>query len=78
MKTAISLPDALFYEAERLAATLGLNRSQLFARALKAYIERYDYKAISNRLNQVYADEPASVDKVILEMQIQTLGDEDW
>ena len=78
MKTAISLPDALFEKAERLAANLGLNRSQLFARALEAYIERYDNEAVTDRLNQVYAVEQASTDEVMLEMQIQTFGDEGW
>lgn len=78
MKTAISLPDALFEKAERLAANLGLNRSQLFARALEAFIERYDNEAITDRLDQVYSIEKASVDEAIREMQIQSLGDEGW
>ena len=78
MKTAISLPDALFEKAERLAANLGINRSQLFARALEAFIERCDNEATTDRLNQVYSIEKASVDEVIQEMQIQTLGEEGW
>jgi len=78
MKTAISLPDSLFEKAERLTANLGLNRSQLFARALEAFIERHDNEAVTDRLNQVYAVEQASVDEVIMEMQTQTLGDEGW
>ncbi len=78
MKTAISLPDSLFEKAERLAANLGLNRSQLFARALEAFIERHDNEAVTDRLNQVYAVEQASFDEVIMEMQTQTLGDEGW
>lgn len=78
MKTAISLPDALFEKAERLAANLGLNRSQLFARALEAYIERHDNEAVTDRLNQIYAVEQASIDEVMLEMPIQTFGDEGW
>ena len=78
MKTAISLPDALFKKAEQLAANLGLNRSQLFARAIEAYIDRHDDSAITDRLNQVYADEGAYIDNVLLNMQTQTLGDEGW
>ena len=78
MKTAISLPDALFEKAERLAANLGLNRSQLFARALEAYIERHNDEAITDRLNQVFADGHSSINEILLNMQIQTLGDEDW
>ena len=78
MKTAISLPDALFEKAERLAANLGLNRGQLFACALEAYIERHDNEAVMERLNQVYAVEQASVDEIMLEMQTQTIRDEGW
>ncbi|MEK6716162.1 MAG: ribbon-helix-helix protein, CopG family, partial [candidate division NC10 bacterium] len=36
MKTAISIPDPLFRECEKLARDLGISRSQLFSRALAA------------------------------------------
>jgi metal-responsive CopG/Arc/MetJ family transcriptional regulator len=39
MKTAISIPDLLFDEAEKLAQRLGMSRSELYAKALAAYIE---------------------------------------
>lgn len=35
MKTAISLPDSVFEEAEALAQQLGLSRSELYTKALK-------------------------------------------
>ena len=35
MKTAISLPDRLYEEAEKTAQSMGIPRSQLFAKALK-------------------------------------------
>jgi hypothetical protein len=38
MKTAISIPDSVFRRAERYARKLGLSRSQLFTRALEAYL----------------------------------------
>ena len=38
MKTAISIPDALFEEAERLAKTRGWSRSELYANAVTAYV----------------------------------------
>jgi metal-responsive CopG/Arc/MetJ family transcriptional regulator len=39
MKTAISLPDALFRRADRLARTQNISRSALVQRALEAYLQ---------------------------------------
>jgi hypothetical protein len=36
MKTAISLPDSVFAEAEALAQQLGLSRSELYSTLRKA------------------------------------------
>lgn len=38
MKTAISVPDDVFADAERLAARLGWSRSQLYAKAVEAFV----------------------------------------
>ncbi|NET33285.1 MAG: hypothetical protein F6K19_14905 [Cyanothece sp. SIO1E1] len=57
MKTAISLPDQVFEQAEALAQQLGLSRSELYAKALQAYLKRYNRDQILLKLNQVYADE---------------------
>ncbi len=54
MKTAISLPDALYEEAEQTARTMGIPRSQLFARAVAEYIRRHRREGITARLNEVY------------------------
>jgi metal-responsive CopG/Arc/MetJ family transcriptional regulator len=37
MKVAVSIPDPIFEEAERLARRLGTSRSDVYARALDAY-----------------------------------------
>jgi metal-responsive CopG/Arc/MetJ family transcriptional regulator len=44
VKTAISIPDAIFEEAERLAKIRGWSRSELYAKAVSAYVnsERRD------------------------------------
>ena len=39
VKTAISVPDPVFEEGERLAARLGWSRSQLYATAVERFIE---------------------------------------
>lgn len=38
MKVAVSLPDDLFERADEIASQLGLNRSQLYARALEEFL----------------------------------------
>jgi metal-responsive CopG/Arc/MetJ family transcriptional regulator len=38
MKTALSIPDALFQAADELAAKEKLSRSQLYARAMEQYL----------------------------------------
>ena len=56
MKTAVSLPDRLYEEAERTAQAMGIPRSQLFAKALEEFIERHGRENITERLNEVYSD----------------------
>jgi metal-responsive CopG/Arc/MetJ family transcriptional regulator len=53
MKTAISLPDSVFEEAETLAQQLGLSRSELYEKALQAYLKKYNRNQILLKLNQV-------------------------
>jgi len=56
MKTAISLPDRLYEEAEKTAKYMGLPRSQLFAKALEEFIEHHNRQRITEKLNEVYAE----------------------
>ena len=57
MKTAISLPDALFRSAERLAKRSGKSRSHLYADALAEYVARHSPDEITEAMN-------AAVDRV--------------
>ena len=54
MKTAISLPDALFEDVDQTAQAMGIPRSQLFARAVSEYIRRHKREQITQQLNEVY------------------------
>lgn len=78
MKTAISLPDSVFAEAEALAKKLGLSRSELYAKALQAYLHKYNQDLILNKLNQVYEQESSELDPVLSKMQFMSLPNEDW
>lgn len=56
MKTAISIPDALFRDADQLAARLGWSRSQLYANAVREFIAQYDDDPVTAALN-AFVDE---------------------
>lgn len=54
MKTAISLPDQLFIDADEAAKRLGISRSQLYAAALAKYLATLHGAEVTARLNEVY------------------------
>jgi metal-responsive CopG/Arc/MetJ family transcriptional regulator len=78
LKTAISLPDPIFEEAEVLAQKLGISRSELYTEALKVYLRRYNREQILSRLNEVYSQESSDLDTVMTTMQLLSLPQEDW
>ncbi len=78
METAISLPDVVFEQAEALAQQLGLSRSELYTKALQAYLKRYNREQMLLKLNQVYASESSELDPVMARMQLMSLPHEDW
>ncbi len=78
VKTAISLPDPVFEEAEALAQHLGMSRSELYAAALKAYLRRHNRERTLAKLNEVYAGESSELDPVMAKMQFMSLPREDW
>ncbi|HET7387117.1 MAG TPA: hypothetical protein VFJ19_10700 [Nocardioidaceae bacterium] len=51
MKVAVSLPTPLFEQAEESAAQLGLNRSQLYARALEEFLRGQGADPVTTRLD---------------------------
>jgi metal-responsive CopG/Arc/MetJ family transcriptional regulator len=57
MKTAISLPDRIYFEAEEIAQNLGISRSALYLNALIEYLKRNNRRNITAKLNEVYNDD---------------------
>jgi predicted transcriptional regulator len=53
MKTAISIPDDVFADAERLARTLKESRSRLYSRAVKEFVARHTPDRITSALDEV-------------------------
>ncbi|MCL5995761.1 MAG: hypothetical protein M1546_06855 [Chloroflexi bacterium] len=78
MKTAISIPDQIFGAAEQMARQLGISRSELYAKAVAAYVESHQRSDITERLNRVYAEESSRLDPVITHLQALSLPEERW
>ncbi|MGA7537334.1 MAG: hypothetical protein WBW93_01060 [Steroidobacteraceae bacterium] len=80
MKTAISIPDALFREAETLAKRRGMSRSELYATAIADYVKDERFLGVREQLDAVYRAEPkeSELDPELATMQSQSLPREKW
>ena len=78
MKTAISIPDRLFQQAEELAESLKASRSQLYARAVAEYIERHRSENVRQKLDEVYGRVDSHLDATLEIMQLISLPQEEW
>jgi metal-responsive CopG/Arc/MetJ family transcriptional regulator len=78
MKTAISLPDDLFRSAEAVARKLRLSRSELYAAAIREYLERRRASNITARLDEIYSKEPARLDPALNAAQLNSLENDSW
>ncbi len=56
MKTAVSIPDDVFEEAERLARRMKCSRSKIFSRALAEYIARHSADRVTEAMDRVLAE----------------------
>ena len=78
MKTAVSVPDDLFEQAEAAARRLRVSRSQLYAKAIAEFVKRLDDNAVTQRLNDIYSQDPAKVDSALHRAQLKSLKKEVW
>lgn len=78
MKTAISVPDELFHQAERLARKTGKSRSQLYQEALAEYLLRRDLGAITEGMDRALADIDQVSDPWLSQAGRQTLDRSEW
>jgi metal-responsive CopG/Arc/MetJ family transcriptional regulator len=80
MKTAISIPDALFREAEVRAKKRGISRSELYATAIADYVKNERFLGIREQLDAVYGTEPkaSALDPELATMQARSLPSDMW
>lgn len=78
MKVGISVPHPVFREAEQAARRLRIPRSQLYARALQAYLKQQERPDITEQLNQVYGKRENRADSVVLDYNRRMLETVEW
>lgn len=78
MKTAVSIPDEVFEEAERLAIELQTSRSQLYSRALQEFVARHTPDRLTEAMNRVIDEIGGEVNEFSQEAARQVLKRVEW
>ena len=80
IKTAVSIKESLFKEAETLAKKLEISRSKLFAVALENFIRQQENRELLKKINevhsQVFSPDEESYRKKIRNYHRRSLEDE--
>ena len=82
MKSAISIPDKLFKDIEKLSKELKRPRSQILAEAARDYIEKQKNKKILDALNKAYSEKETVEEKKLRQTgkkhYVKLLEEEEW
>ncbi len=78
MKTAISVPDKVFREAERYAHHVKKSRSALYSTALTEYLARHAPEAVTETLNRTWREIEPQEDAFVTEATRRALESTPW
>jgi metal-responsive CopG/Arc/MetJ family transcriptional regulator len=78
MKTAISIPEAVFQAAEKAARRMSMSRSQFYTKAVESFVASLSESEVTTKLNELYSRSPAVLDPLVAELQSQSLAYEEW
>jgi len=78
MKTAISLPDRLFKNAERHSRRTGKSRSELYADAVAEYLARHTPDSVTETMNEACAKVGGETDPFVKAAARRILRKETW
>ena len=78
MKTAISIPDEIFEQAERLARRRGWTRSELYANAVSAFVNSERFSGVREKLDEVYGADDSAVDPLLADAQAHSIVKDKW
>lgn len=78
MKTAVSVPDKVFREAEAHARRTKKSRSQLYSEALSEYLARHSPDPVTEAMNRVVDELDEAVDPFLSEAARRVLERIEW
>jgi len=78
MKTAISIPDPVFQEAEQYARRARQSRSDLYSKAIVEYLARHAPDTVTDALNQVCVEAGELRDPFVSEAGYRALERVPW
>lgn len=78
MKTAISVADEIFREAERYARRVKKSRSQLYADAMAEYLARHQPDAVTEAMNETCAKVGDRPDPFLRTAARRLLARDEW
>jgi predicted transcriptional regulator len=78
MKTAISIPDDVYVDAERLARTLRVSRSRLYSLAVREYLARHSGDQVTLVLDALFSEGVPDDGEFASEAARRTLRDAEW
>ena len=78
MKTAISIPEEVFRNAEELARQLSISRSQLYSRALREYVSRHAPDRVTETLDRLCGEIDQETDRFVAAAARRILERTEW
>lgn len=81
VKTAISLPESLFEQAEAVAGEMKVSRSRLMALALEEFIRHHQNRQLLEKINTAYEDPPDKEEQALhrhLRRQHRQIAQTEW
>ena len=78
MKTAISIPDDVFEQADALARELKQSRSQLYSRAVREYVARHSSDSVTDALDALCLGESQPDSDFATAAGRRTLEQSEW
>jgi predicted transcriptional regulator len=78
MKTAISIPDKIFRDGERLAERLKKSRSQMYSEAIAEYVIRHEPDSVTEQINAVCAEVDTRPDPFVAAAARRVLERTEW
>jgi antitoxin MazE6 len=78
MKTAVSIPDEVYDDAERLARRMKTSRSALYARAVSEFVARHAPDEVTEAMNRVCDEIGDQRDEFVAAAARRILAGSEW